>query len=73
VGIAELIRAVAELLLSGEGTWFLALAAMSLIAALIAVARNWSTRWSSSPTTNPRRTNSVPLPKVRKETSVALA
>jgi phosphate transport system substrate-binding protein len=33
VGIAELIRAVAELLLSGEGTWFLALAAMSLIAA----------------------------------------
>ena len=33
MGIAELIRAGAELLLSGEGTWFLALAALSLIAA----------------------------------------
>lgn len=33
MGIAELIRAGAELLLSGEGTWFLGLAAVSLIAA----------------------------------------
>lgn len=33
MGIAELIRTAAELLLSGEGTWFLALAAVSLIAA----------------------------------------
>lgn len=33
MGIAELIRTIAELLLSGEGTWFLALAAVSLIAA----------------------------------------
>ncbi len=33
MGIAELIRTVAELLLSGEGTWVLGLAAVSLIAA----------------------------------------
>lgn len=33
MGIAELIRTVAELLASGDGTWFLALAAVSLIAA----------------------------------------
>jgi ABC-type phosphate transport system substrate-binding protein len=33
VGIAEIIRTVAELLLSGEGTWLLGLAATSLIAA----------------------------------------
>jgi phosphate transport system substrate-binding protein len=33
VGIAELIRAIAEALLSGEGTWFLGTAAASLIAA----------------------------------------
>ncbi|MFI7679681.1 PstS family phosphate ABC transporter substrate-binding protein [Actinophytocola sp. NPDC049390] len=39
MGIAELIRTVAELLLSGEGTWFLALAAVSLIAA--PVVQRW--------------------------------
>lgn len=33
VGIAELVRAVAELLLSGEGTLFLGAAALSLVAA----------------------------------------
>lgn len=33
MGIAELIRAIAELLLSGEGTWVLGVAAVSLIAA----------------------------------------
>jgi len=39
VGIAEVIRGIAELLLSGEGTWFLGLAAVSLIAA--PVAQRW--------------------------------
>ncbi|MDQ3789548.1 MAG: substrate-binding domain-containing protein, partial [Actinomycetota bacterium] len=36
MGIVELVRTIAELLLSGEGTWFLALAAVSLIAAPLA-------------------------------------
>jgi hypothetical protein len=39
VGIAEVIRGIAELLLSGEGTWFLGLAAVSLIAA--PVVQRW--------------------------------